>query len=63
MGIRDAKKVHYLMLRVKFDKPLPEYHASKLALQVLQNEYYPHDIYGYSVEEMTVENVRPPRTP
>ena len=56
------KKVHLLMIRVKFDKPCSGYSAATLAKQVLAGDYYPSD-FRQEVEEMEVQHVREPRTP
>lgn len=49
-----ASKTHFLIVRVKFDKPVHKKEAAYLAGQVLVNDYYP---YGAD-EKMDVTSVK-----
>lgn len=53
-----AVRSHYLVVRVRFDKPVHKKDAARLAETVLVNDYYPYGGIG-GPEQMDVKSVRP----
>lgn len=52
-----ASKIHWVAVRVKFDKPVHKKEAARLAGQVLETDYYPYSATG-GPEVMDVTSVK-----